>query len=39
MNDDYLFDGAGVPDPDVERLERLSARCDRTRPCRRSRSG
>jgi hypothetical protein len=23
MNDDYLFDGAGVPDPDVERLERL----------------
>jgi hypothetical protein len=23
MSDDYLFDGAGVPDPDVERLERL----------------
>jgi hypothetical protein len=26
MNDDYLFDGTGVPDPDVERLERALGR-------------
>ena len=24
MSDDYLFDGTGVPDPDVERLERTA---------------
>jgi hypothetical protein len=26
MSDDYLFDGTGVPDPDVERLERTLGR-------------
>ena len=26
MSDDYLFDGSGTPDPDVERLERMLGR-------------
>ena len=26
MNDDYLFDGTGTPDPDVERLEQMLGR-------------
>ena len=26
MNDDYLWDGSGTPDPDVQRLERLLGR-------------
>src|SRR5882672_9024922 len=26
MNEDYLFDGTGTPDPDVERLEQLLGR-------------
>ena len=26
MNDDYLFDGTGAPDPDVERLEQMLGR-------------
>jgi hypothetical protein len=25
-NDDYLWDGSGKPDPEVERLERLLGR-------------
>jgi hypothetical protein len=26
MSDDYLFDGSGTPDPDIERLERMLGR-------------
>ena len=26
MSDDYLFDGTGEPDPDVERLEQMLGR-------------
>ena len=26
MSDDYLFDGTGAPDPDVERLEQMLGR-------------
>jgi hypothetical protein len=32
MSDDYLWDGTGTPDPDVERLERLLGRLRSTRP-------
>ena len=32
MSDDYLFDGSGTPDPDVERLERLLGRLRTTQP-------
>lgn len=32
MNDDYLFDGSGKPDPEVERLEKLLGRFRHNRP-------
>ena len=32
MSDDYLWDGSGEPDPEVERLERLLARFRSDRP-------
>jgi len=32
MNDDYLWDGSGTPDPDVQRLERLLGRLRSTAP-------
>jgi hypothetical protein len=32
MSDDYLWDGSGPPDPDVERLERLLGRLRTTPP-------
>jgi FecR-like protein len=32
MSDDYLWDGSGTPDPDVERLERLLGRLRSTPP-------
>src|SRR5712691_9184847 len=31
MRDDYLFDGSGTPDPDVERLEKMLGRLRTTR--------
>jgi len=31
MNDDYLWDGSGPPDPDIQRLERLLGRLRSTR--------
>src|SRR5262245_14380426 len=32
MSDDYLWDGSGEPDPEVERLERLLGRFKHDRP-------
>jgi hypothetical protein len=32
MSDDYLWDGSGTPDPDVERLERMLGRLKTTAP-------
>src|SRR5207253_6498970 len=32
MSDDYLWDGSGEPDPEVERLERLLERFKHERP-------
>lgn len=32
MNDDYLWDGSGNPDPEVERLERILSRLRSKRP-------
>src|ERR1700674_2805431 len=32
MSDDYLWDGSGPPDPDVERLEQLLGRLRSTAP-------
>ena len=32
MSDDYLFDGSGTPDPDVERLEQMLGRLRTTAP-------
>jgi hypothetical protein len=32
MNDDYLWDGSGAPDPEVQRLEKLLSRFRHDRP-------
>ena len=32
MSEDYLWDGSGEPDPEVQRLERLLGRLRHTRP-------
>ena len=39
MNDDYLWDGSGTPDPDVERLEQMLGRLRTTPPVPGPRSG